>query len=56
MPFARSDAVRDWSFNLHNLRLQGVGLHHVQLVREKRTGWDAEGWYPIAETYFFVER
>ena len=56
VPFTRRDTVRDWSFNLHYLRLKGTGLHHVQLVREKRVGWDADGWRSIAETYFFVER
>jgi hypothetical protein len=43
VPFVRDEAVRDCSFNLNNMRLQGTGSHFLQLVREKRVSWDADG-------------
>jgi hypothetical protein len=54
--FARDATVRDCSFNLHNLQLQGVGRHSVELVRERKSGWNAGELVPVATTYFVVER
>jgi hypothetical protein len=56
LPFARNEDVRDCSFNLHNIRLQGVGIHSVELMRESRVSWREDEWIPIARTYFVVER
>jgi hypothetical protein len=56
VPFARDDTVHDRSFNLHNLRLEGVGMHRVELLRERKSGWNAGKWLRVAKTYFIVER
>lgn len=56
VPFTRDATARDWSFNLHNLSLQGIGRYRVELVRERKVGWDAGELVPIATTYFVVER
>jgi hypothetical protein len=56
VPFTRVAVARDCSFNLHNIRLQGVGIHSVELLRERVIAWTANEWLPIARTYFVVER
>ncbi len=56
VPFTRSEGVRDWSFNLHNIRLQGMGLHSAELQRERIVAWAKGEWLPIKKTYYFVER
>jgi hypothetical protein len=56
VPFVRDAVARDCSFNLHNIRLQGVGIHSVELLRERRLAWQDAEWIPIARTYFIVER
>jgi hypothetical protein len=56
VPFARNDIVHDCSFNLHNIRLLGVGRHTVELLRERVVFWNDDEWVPIARTFFYVER
>ena len=56
VPFTRTEAVHDRSFNLHNVRLLGVGTHTVELLRENAETWDEDDWAAIARTYFVVER
>jgi hypothetical protein len=56
VPFAPDVGVCDWSFNLQYLRLQGVGLHRVDLICERPDGWDAGNPVRMATTYFVVER
>ena len=56
VPFSRDATVRDCSFNLHNIRLQGVGVHRVDLLREGKRGWTVEKCLRVARTYFVVER
>jgi hypothetical protein len=56
VPFTRNATARDASFNLHNIRLQGVGLHRVELVRERKLGWNAGELVTKATTFFEVER
>lgn len=56
VPFAPDAAIRDCSFNLHHLRLQGVGLHRVELVRSRRTEWGPRKLVQVAKTYLEVER
>ena len=56
IPFTRDSTARDFSFNLHNVRLRGVGLHRVELVRERTRGWNAGELVPVATTFFVVER
>jgi hypothetical protein len=56
VPFARDATARDWSFNLHNIRLHGTGLHRVELIRERTGGWKAGTPVRVATTYFVVER
>lgn len=56
VPFARDAVARDYSFNLHYVRLQGVGLHRIELLREPRIGSISVDFVPIARTYFIVER
>ena len=56
VPFTPDVTARDYSFNLHNIQLQGMGLHRVELVREKPSGWNAGKWIRVVRTYFFVER
>jgi hypothetical protein len=55
-PFTRHPSVHDRSFTLHNLQLHGVGLHTIELLRERSSGWDAGEWIVIKETHFVVER
>ena len=54
--FARQAAVHDHPFNLHNILIQGVGMHIVELLREKRLDWTTDDSIPIARTFFVVER
>ena len=54
--FARDAVAHDCSFNLHNLLLQGVGRHRVELLRELRTRWGTAEWVVIGRTHFGVER
>lgn len=54
--FRRDETVRDVTFNLHLIRLQGVGRHRVELLRESKRGWQAGTLVAMAETYFLVER
>jgi hypothetical protein len=56
VPFARDASARDCSFNLHNLRLQGVGVHRVELLRERTRGFKTGQVVRVAKTYFVVER
>lgn len=56
VPFASDATTRDCSFNLHNVRLQGVGMHRVELVRERRSRWSPGKRVRVATTYFVVER
>lgn len=56
VPFVPTEGVRDRSFNLHNIRLLGVGEHTIELLREKIVENDENEWLPIAWTYFYVER
>ncbi|WP_171474307.1 hypothetical protein [Frigoriglobus tundricola] len=56
VPFARDTTARDCSFNLHNIRLQGVGVHRIELIREGQRGWTAGKVVRVATTYFVVER
>lgn len=56
VPFARDATARDCSFNLHNIRLQGVGVHRVELIRPRVRGWSAGKPVRVATTYFAVER
>jgi hypothetical protein len=54
--FTRNEVVHDRSFNLHNIRLLGVGLHTVELLRERVVAWTENEWMPVAQTYFYLER
>jgi hypothetical protein len=55
--FARTSVVHDCTFNLHNIRLEGVGRHRVELLRLRSTAfWEAAEWVVIAQTHFYVER
>jgi hypothetical protein len=56
IPFAQNAAARDCSFNLHNVQLQGVGMHCVELVRNRRVRWSPGKRVRVATTYFVVER
>jgi hypothetical protein len=56
VPFGRAETVHDRSFNLHNIRLLGVGAHTVELLRERAATWPEDEWVPVARTYFYVER
>jgi hypothetical protein len=56
VPFQLTDSVRDWSFRLNNVQLDGVGRYEVLLLRRKRVGWDPDAWVKYAETHFVVER
>lgn len=56
IPFARDATARDCSFNLHNIRLQGVGIHRVELIRERHNHWSPGKPVRAATTYFVVER
>lgn len=56
VPFARNAVVHDCSFNLHNIRLQGIGRHTVELLQERVMRWSENEWVPINQTYFVVER
>jgi hypothetical protein len=55
-PFARDMVVYDCSFNLHNIRLEGIGRHRVELLRERNVPWKPLGRVVVARTHFFVER
>ncbi|MBA4065884.1 MAG: hypothetical protein C0501_19625 [Isosphaera sp.] len=54
--FDPAETVRDVSFRLPMIRLQGVGRHTVELMRPVKSGWRAGELVPIAHTHFFVER
>jgi hypothetical protein len=56
VPFPTAVTVHDCSFTVHNLQLQGVGSHRVELLREQLRTWTADPWIPIYRTYFEVER
>ena len=56
VPFAHDATARDCSFNLNNIQLQGMGLHRVELLRERTRGLKAGKLARIATTYFVVER
>lgn len=56
VPFVQDTTARDWSFNLHNIRVQGVGVHRVELIRERAGGWKPGKPVRVATTYFVVER
>jgi hypothetical protein len=56
VPFAHDATARDCSFSMNNIQLQGVGLHRVELLRERQRGLKAGTLARIAATYFFVER
>ena len=47
---------RDVVFHLHMIRLQGVGRHSIELLRERKRAWQAGELVAIARTHFFVER
>jgi hypothetical protein len=48
--------VKDCAFHLRNVRLMGVGLHRIELVREVKQGWRKGDMVAIARTHFTVER
>ena len=54
--FQRDESVRDVVFHLHMITLQGVGRHRVELLRERRSGWQTGDLVVIASTNFLVER
>jgi len=54
--FRRDDAVRDAVFHLPMIRLQGAGLHSIELLRERKRGWQTGELVTIAKTHFLVER
>jgi|HubBroStandDraft_5_1064220.scaffolds.fasta_scaffold156095_2 hypothetical protein len=54
--FQRDQIVRDYSFHLHNVRLQGVGRHMIELQREVNRKWRRNDLATIARTHFMVER
>lgn len=56
LPFASDAAVRDCSFSLNNIQLQGVGLHRIDLLRVIRLRRKGRKRLRIATTYFAVER
>ena len=56
VPFSRDATARDCSFNLHNVRLQGVGVHRMDLLREGQRGWTTGKIIRVAKTYFVVEQ
>jgi hypothetical protein len=56
VPFVVDETVRDYSFNLHNVRLHGIGTHRVELIRERPGGWRPGQVVRVATTFFVVER
>lgn len=54
--FQRQELVRDVVFHLHLIKLQGVGRHRVELLRERKSGWQSGDLVVIAGTNFLVER
>jgi hypothetical protein len=54
--FHHAETVRDVSFRLPTIQLQGTGRHRVELLRPVKSGWRAGELVLIAVTHFYVER